>query len=45
LAVGAGAPLTEAVTLANYASGLVVQKFGNYAPTVREIAHALGVNE
>jgi len=44
LAVGAGAPLTEAVTLANYASGLVVQKFGNYAPTVREIAHALGVN-
>ena len=42
LALGVGASLVEAVILANYASGLVVQKFGNYAPTAEEIARALG---
>lgn len=42
LALVVGASLVEAVILANYASGLVVQKFGNYAPTAEEIVRVLG---
>lgn len=41
LASAAGAPYAEAVTLANYASGLVVRRVGNYAPTADELAWAL----
>lgn len=41
LAAAAGAPYPEAVTLANYASGLVVRRVGNYAPTPDELAWAL----
>jgi D-glycero-beta-D-manno-heptose-7-phosphate kinase len=41
LAVSAGASYTDATTLANYASGLVVRKVGNYAPTPDELAWAL----
>jgi rfaE bifunctional protein kinase chain/domain len=41
LAAAAGAPYAEAVTLANYASGLVVRRVGNYAPTPEELAWAL----
>ena len=41
LALGAGATYPEAVTLANYASGLVVRKVGNYAPSPDELAWAL----
>lgn len=41
LAASAGASLAEAATLANYASGLVVRRVGNYAPTPDELAWAL----
>ncbi|MEO8610454.1 MAG: bifunctional ADP-heptose synthase [Chloroflexota bacterium] len=41
LAVTAGASYTNATTLANYASGLVVRRVGNYAPTPEELAWAL----
>ncbi len=41
LAVAAGAPFTDAVTLANYASGLVVRRVGNYTPTPDELLWAL----
>ncbi len=41
LALCAGAAYPDAVTLANYASGLVVRKVGNYAPTPDELAWAL----
>jgi rfaE bifunctional protein kinase chain/domain len=41
LALAAGATYTEAVTLANYASGLVVRRVGNYTPTPDELAWAL----
>lgn len=41
LALKAGASLPEGVALANYASGLVVRKVGNYAPTPEELAWAL----
>jgi rfaE bifunctional protein kinase chain/domain len=41
LAAAAGAPYAQAVTLANYASGLVVRRVGNYAPTADELAWAL----
>jgi rfaE bifunctional protein kinase chain/domain len=41
LAAAAGASYTEATTLANYASGLVVRRVGNYAPTPDELAWAL----
>lgn len=41
LALTAGAPPVEAVTLANAASGLVVRRVGNYAPTRDELAEAL----
>ncbi|MBZ0279843.1 MAG: ribokinase [Anaerolineae bacterium] len=41
LAVAAGASYTEATTLANYASGLVVRRVGNYTPTPEELTWAL----
>lgn len=41
LAVVAGAPYSAAMTLANYASGLVVRRVGNYAPSPDELAWAL----
>jgi rfaE bifunctional protein kinase chain/domain len=41
LALCAGASYADAVTLANYASGLVVRKVGNYAPTPDELKWAL----
>lgn len=41
LAVLAGATLSQAAALANEASGLVVRRVGNYAPTPAELAAAL----
>jgi bifunctional ADP-heptose synthase (sugar kinase/adenylyltransferase) len=41
LAVAAGATLVDAAILANYASGLVVRRVGNYAPTPDELAQAV----
>jgi rfaE bifunctional protein kinase chain/domain len=41
LAVAAGASLREATMLANVASGLVVRRFGNYAPKPDELLAAL----
>lgn len=41
LAAAAGAPLADATMLANYASGVVVRRVGNYAPTPQELAQAL----
>ena len=41
LAVVAGADYKTAVTLANYASGLVVRRVGNYAPGPDELREAL----
>jgi D-glycero-beta-D-manno-heptose-7-phosphate kinase len=42
LARAAGADYGAAMTLANYASGLVVRRVGNYAPTPAELMQALG---
>ena len=41
LAIIAGASYPAAVTLANYASGLVVRRVGNYTPTPQDLAWAL----
>jgi rfaE bifunctional protein kinase chain/domain len=41
LAISAGADYQTGATLANYASGLVVRRVGNYAPTPDELAWAL----
>lgn len=41
LALAGGVPLAAALALANYASGLVVRRVGNYAPTPDELAAAL----
>jgi rfaE bifunctional protein kinase chain/domain len=41
LAVSAGASCIEATVLANYASGLVVRRVGNYAPKPDELEWAL----
>lgn len=41
LAAAAGVPYPEAVMLANYASGLVVRRVGNYAPSRDELAWAV----
>jgi rfaE bifunctional protein kinase chain/domain len=41
LALIAGANLAAAVLLANHASGLVVRRFGNYAPTPAELHAAV----
>jgi D-glycero-beta-D-manno-heptose-7-phosphate kinase len=41
LALAAGASLADATTLANYASGLVVRRVGNYSPTPDELRGAL----
>jgi len=42
LALLAQAEAAEAVTLANYASGIVIQHVGNYTPTLDELRAALG---
>jgi bifunctional ADP-heptose synthase (sugar kinase/adenylyltransferase) len=41
LGVAAGASYADAAMLANYASGLVVRRVGNYAPTPDELTWAL----
>ncbi|MBE2266724.1 MAG: ribokinase [Anaerolinea sp.] len=41
LAYAAGASLVDAALLANYASGIVVRRVGNYAPTPDELAAAI----
>lgn len=41
LAMAVGASAVDAARLANYASGLVVRRVGNYTPTPDEIARAL----
>lgn len=41
LAAAANAPLVDAVTLANYASGVVVRHVGNYTPSPADLTHAL----
>lgn len=41
LAIGGGASYEAAATLANYASGLVVRRVGNYTPSPDELAWAL----
>lgn len=41
LALAAGASLVDATTLANTASGIVVRRVGNYAPTPEELLAAL----
>ncbi|NWG16543.1 MAG: ribokinase [Chloroflexi bacterium] len=41
LAISAGASYPDAVTLANYASGLVVRRVGNYTPSPDELAWAI----
>jgi bifunctional ADP-heptose synthase (sugar kinase/adenylyltransferase) len=41
LAIAAGATLIDAATLANTASGLVVRRVGNYAPTPDELLQAI----
>jgi rfaE bifunctional protein kinase chain/domain len=41
LALAAGASYVQAVTLANYASSLVVRRVGNYTPSPDELAWAL----
>lgn len=41
LAVAAGASYADAASLANYASGLVVRRVGNYTPSPEELAWAL----
>jgi rfaE bifunctional protein kinase chain/domain len=41
LALAAGASPEDATMLANYASGLVVQRVGNYAPTADELRQAI----
>lgn len=41
LAIAAGASLPDATLLANYASGLVVRRVGNYAPSADELLWAL----
>jgi bifunctional ADP-heptose synthase (sugar kinase/adenylyltransferase) len=41
LAACAGASIADAVALANYASGIVVRRVGNYAPAPDELRAAL----
>ena len=41
LALTAGADAKDAVMLANYASGIVVRHFGNYAPTPSELIRSI----
>jgi rfaE bifunctional protein kinase chain/domain len=41
LAIVAGASLAEAAMLANYASGVVVRRVGNYTPTPQELVGAI----
>ncbi len=42
LALASGGSLAEAVAMANAASGLVVRKVGNYAPSPNELRRVLG---
>ncbi len=42
LAMAAGAEASDAMRLANLASGIVVRHLGNYAPTLEELRSALG---
>ena len=42
LAIATGATLTDAVRLANLASGVVVRHVGNYAPTPDDLLDAAG---
>ncbi len=44
LALAAGASLVDATILANTASGLVVRRVGNYAPTPQELIEALSAS-
>ena len=41
LALTGGLPAADAVTLANYASGIVVRHLGNYAPTPEELMRSM----
>ena len=41
LAAAGGAALADAAMLANYASGVVVRRVGNYAPSPDELAQAV----
>jgi len=41
LGLAAGLDLPQAALLANYAAGLVVQKFGNAAPSAEELRLAV----
>lgn len=41
----AGADYRDALTLANYASGIVVRHVGNYTPTITELQDALSESE
>ena len=41
LAMASGCLVADAVTLANYASGIVVRHLGNYAPTPAELTRSL----
>lgn len=41
MALAAGAPLVDAAMLANIASGIVVRRMGNYAPTPHELQAAI----
>jgi rfaE bifunctional protein kinase chain/domain len=41
LALAAEMPYDDAVTLANYASGIVVRRVGNYTPTLTELREAI----
>jgi rfaE bifunctional protein kinase chain/domain len=43
LAIIAGATFEQAVTLANYASGLVVRRVGNYTPSPDELTRAIAM--
>ena len=44
LALTAGISLLDAVTLSNFASGIVVRHLGNYAPTPAELARSIEQN-
>ncbi len=43
MGIVAGASYADAVTLANFASGLVVRRVGNYAPSPQELARAVAM--
>jgi rfaE bifunctional protein kinase chain/domain len=45
LALAAGASPEDATMLANYASGLVVRRVGNYSPTAHELQQAIELDD